>query len=195
MTPLPPPEERPLRAVGGRRIHPRIPTTPSIISTLRELAKESSALVALFDAGAIAGERHLLSAWAHLGRARSRGESRLRDRGAEFALYVAGDDQLPRALAKVGVSDSTEAFVLVAERPLDPASLLARFELTGDPSAYPRPVDESVLERLGIEKAERQAVPATGWEGLVLERVALLDLSAPAAHAPPAKPYSLSGNR
>ena len=187
MTPLPSPEERTLRAVGGRRVRPGVPSTSVIVSTLRSLSKESPALVALLDARAVAGERHLLSAWAHLGRARGRGESRLRDRGAEFALYVAGDDQLPRALAKVGVSDSTEQFVLVAERPLDPVALLPRFELEGDPSAFPRPVDEVLLERLGIEEAERRAVPPTAWEGLVLERVALLDLSAPAAHPAPAK--------
>jgi len=188
MTPLPAPEERTLRAVGARRVQPGAPTTSSIIATLRTLAKESPALVALFDARAVAGERHLLSAWAHLGRARGRGESRLRDRGAEFALYVAGDDQLPRALGKVGVSDATEEFVLVAERPLDPAELLPRFGLTPDPSVYPRPVDEALLERLGIVEAERRSVPPSAWEGLVLERVALLDLSAPAAHAAPVKP-------
>ena len=187
MSPLPPPEERSLRAAGARRSRPGAPTTAAIVTTLRALAQESPALVALFDARAIAGERHLLSAWAHLGRARSRGDSRLRDRGAEFALYVAGDDQLPRALAKVGVSDSTERFVLVAERPLDPATLLPRFELLPDPEAYPRPVDEPLLERLGIEPAERGAVPPSAWEGLVLERVALLDLSAPASHPAPAK--------
>ncbi|HYA70863.1 MAG TPA: KEOPS complex subunit Cgi121 [Thermoplasmata archaeon] len=187
MPPLPPPEERPLRAVGARRAHPGAPTTASIVRTLRELAQESPSLVALFDACAIAGERHLLSAWAHLGRARSRGESRLRDRGAEFALYVAGDDQLPRALSKVGVSDTTEQFVLVTERPQDPGGLLPRFELVSDPGAYPRPIDEALLERLGIDAAERNAVPRTGWEGLVLERVALLDLSAPAARPAPAK--------
>lgn len=187
MAPLPPPDERPVRALGARRLHAGVPTTPAIIRVLRELAKESPALVALLDARAVAGERHLLSAWAHLGRARARGETRLRDRGAEFAMYVAGDDQLPRALAKVGVSDSTEQFVLVAERPLDPAPLLARFELTLDPSAYPRPVDEALLDRLGIEAAERRAVPSSGWEGLVLERVALLDLSAPAARNPKEK--------
>lgn len=187
MPPLPPPEERPLRAIGARRIHAGTPPTSAMVATLRELAKESPSLVALFDARAIAGERHLLSAWAHLGRARNRGESRLRDRGAEFALYVAGDDQLPRALAKVGVTDSTEEFVLVTERSHDPATLLARFGLAPDPSAYPRPVDEALLERLGIEEAERQAVPRSGWEGLVLERVAMLDLSAPAARSPTAK--------
>ena len=187
MAPLPPPEERSLRAVGARRATPGIPQTAAIVRTLRELAGESPALVALFDARGVAGERHLLSAWAHLGRARSRGEGRLRDRGAEFALYVAGDDQLPRALAKVGVSESTEQFVLVAERPLDPEGLLERFELTSDPTAYPRPVDASVLERLGIDATERNAVPPSSWEGLVLERVALLDLSAPAVRSPPAK--------
>jgi len=187
MAPLPPPEESPIRAMGARRIRPGAPTTATIIRTLRELAQESPTLVALFDARAVAGERHLLSAWAHLGRARGRGETRLRDRGAEFALFVAGDDQLPRALAKVGVSDSTEQFVLVTEKAHDPSALLDRFELTADRTAYPKPVDAALLDRLGIEAAERSAVPPSGWEGLVLERVALLELSAPAARPPATK--------
>ena len=177
MAPLPPPDERVLRAVGARRRRPGSPTVPEVVRTLRAIGQESTALVALFDADAIAGERHLLSAWAHLGRSRSRGEPRLRDRGAELALYVAGDDQLPRALAKVGVTDATERCVLVAERPLDPAVLLERFGLDPDPTAYPRPVDAAVLERLGVSEAERASVPPSAWEGLVLERVALVDLS------------------
>ncbi len=176
--PLPPPDERTLRAVGARRPASGGPSTEEIVRTLRALAKESPALVAVFDAGAIAGERHLLSAWAHLGRAHSRGERRLRDRGAEFALYVAGDDQLPRALAKVGVSPTTDRFVVVAEKPLDPVALRARFGLEDDPGAYPRAPDEATLERLGITAEERAALPRSSWEGLVLERVALVDLSA-----------------
>jgi tRNA threonylcarbamoyladenosine modification (KEOPS) complex Cgi121 subunit len=178
--PLPPPEERALRAVGARRRAPGEPPTSALVRTLREIAKESTALVAVFDARAIAGERHLLSAWAHLGRARGRGETRLRERGAEFALYVAGDDQLPRALEKVGVSDATDRFVVVAERPIDPGTLLERFSLVPDPSAYPRAVDEGTLDRLGIGVAERRSVPSDRWEALVLERVALVELSAPA---------------
>ncbi len=180
MAPLPPVDERTLRAAGARRVNPGSPTTPQVVATLREIAAESPALVALFDATAVAGERHLLSAWAHLGRSRARGETRLRDRGAEFALYVAGDDQLPRALQKVGVRADAEQFVLVAERPLDPVALLPRFQLAPDPTAYPRPVDEGTLDRLGIDSVERSTVPPTAWEALVLERVALVDLSAPA---------------
>jgi tRNA threonylcarbamoyladenosine modification (KEOPS) complex Cgi121 subunit len=180
MVPLPAPEERTLRAAGARRRVSGAPPVASIIRTLREVAKESDALVALFDARAIAGERHLYSAWAHLGRSRARGESRLRDRGAELALYVAGDDQLPRALEKVGVTDTTEEFVLLAEKPHDPSALLSRFELEPDPTVYPRPPDAATLTRLGISPAEQAAVPPIAWEGLVLERVALVELSAPA---------------
>ncbi len=187
MSPLPPPDERTLQAVGGRRKEAGRPSPSEVVATLRELARESPALVALFDADAIAGERHLLSAWAHLGRSRARGEERLRDRGAEFALYVAGDDQLPRALGKVGVRAGTERFVLVAERPQDPHALLSRFGLEPDATAYPRPVEAPLLERLGITGEERAAVPPSGWEGLVLERVALVDLSLSGAHEPPRK--------
>lgn len=185
--PLPPPEERTLRAVGARRRLAGVPSTATTVRTLRALAQEAEALVALFDAESIAGERHLLSAWAHLGRARSRGEARLRDRAAEFALYVAGDDQLPRALAKVGVSDATEQFVLVAEKPRELENLLDRFELVADPTAYPRPPSSATLERLGIGPDERAAVSPLAWEALVLERVALVDLSAPSGRGPAGK--------
>jgi tRNA threonylcarbamoyladenosine modification (KEOPS) complex Cgi121 subunit len=147
-----------------------------IVQTLRRLAEESPKLVALFDARAIAGERHLLSAWAHRERARARGEARLRDRAAELALFVAGDDQLPRALGKVGVGDETERFVLVAEKPRSVSETLASFDLEEDPKAYPKAPDETTLERLGIGEAERGTIPRAGWEGLVLERVALVDM-------------------
>jgi tRNA threonylcarbamoyladenosine modification (KEOPS) complex Cgi121 subunit len=187
MPPLPAPESRTLRAVGARRRSPGLPRVGDFIRTLRAVAQESEALVAVFDARAIAGERHLYSAWAHLGRSRGRGESRLRDRGAELALYVAGDDQLPRALEKVGVSDASEEFVVVAEKPQDPSTLLPRFELVPDVAVYPRAVDETTLDRLGITPAERVAVPRSGWEGLVLERVALVELSAPAGRSAASK--------
>lgn len=177
MSPLPSAQERNVQAVGARRRAPGHPTTQEVVANLRELSTASPALVALVDADAVAGERHVLSAWAHLGRSRARGGARLRDRGAEFVLYLAGDDQLPRALSKVGVSERTERFVLIAERPHDPDELLGRFGLTADPSLFPRPVTPEVLDRLGIGVAERQALPAEAWEGLVLERVALVDLS------------------
>ncbi len=184
MAPLPTAENRKLWAVGARMAGSAEPDAGAMIRTLRALALESDALVALFDARAIVGERHLLSAWAHLGRSREHGESRLRDRGAEFALYVAGEDQLGRALAKVGVAADTERFVLVGERPLEPGPLLERFGLVLDPDAYPVPPSEATLERLGIGAADRAAVAPGSWEGLVLERVALIDLNASAASEP-----------
>jgi len=187
MVPLPPVGERTLQAVGARRRTPGQPRVGEVVRTLREIAAGADVLVALFDARSIAGERHLYSAWAHLGRARGRGEVRLRDRGAELALFVAGDDQLPRALEKVGISDSSDALVLVAERPLEPRALLERFGLVEDPSVYPRTPDATTLDRLGIGADERAAVPESAWEGLVLERVAMIELTAPSRRAPPTK--------
>ena len=187
MSPVPTSAERTLQAIGARRRRAGEPPVSAIVRTLRELSQESEALVALFDARSVGGERHLLSAWAHHGRARARGESRLRDRGAELALFLAGDDQLPRALEKVGVRDSVDALVLVAERPRSPRDLLERFDLVEDPAAYPRAVDATTLDRLGIGPADRAAVPESAWEGLVLERVALLELSAPSKRPAPTK--------
>jgi tRNA threonylcarbamoyladenosine modification (KEOPS) complex Cgi121 subunit len=177
MPPVPDPSSRTLQAVGARRRTPGVPSPSDLVARLRSASGSTEELVALFDARSIAGERHLLSAWAHLGRSRTRGESRLRVRGAEFALWVAGDDQLPRALAKVGLADDSESFVVVAEKPREVADLLKLFELEPDPSAYPRAPDAATLERLGIGAEERDTVPASAWEGIVLERVAMLELS------------------
>lgn len=179
--PLPSAEGRTLQATGARRASPDAPSRAELVQRLRAAGAAGEGLVALFDARSIAGERHLMSAWAHLGRSRNRGESRLRDRGAEFALWVAGDDQLPRALAKVGFQDDTSTFVLVAERPRELADLLPTFGLVADPTAYPRTPDLPMMERLGIGADERSCVPESAWEGLILERVALVDLSAPKA--------------
>jgi tRNA threonylcarbamoyladenosine modification (KEOPS) complex Cgi121 subunit len=184
MSPLPPPEARTLWAVGARRARAGVPEPGELVRRLREASQGQEALVALLDARGVAGERHLLSAWAHLGRARARGEVRLRDRGAEFLLFVAGDDQLPRALQKVGVGADTEEFVLVGERPREPAALLEHFGLTADPSVYPRPIPVALLDRIGITPEDRSAVPESAWEGLVLERVALVEMTA-AKSAPP----------
>jgi tRNA threonylcarbamoyladenosine modification (KEOPS) complex Cgi121 subunit len=184
--PVPAPASRTLQAVGARRKNPPEPTVKWLVDRLRALATESESLVALFDAAAIAGERHLLSAWAHLGRARSRGEKRLRDRGAELALYLSGEDQLTRALARVGVGPGTEQFVLIAERPREASTLLDQFGLVEDSTAYPRPPGAATLERLGIGAEERAIVPPESWEGLVLERVAFVDLVA--AKVEPASP-------
>lgn len=188
-------EERTLRVLGARRREPPEPSSGELVRRLRQATQEDPSLVALFDAEAIAGERHLLSAWAHLGRSRRTGASRLRDRGAELALYVAGDDQLGRALAKVGVAASTEAFVLVAEKPRTLPELLDRFGLREDPSAYPRPPTVATLERLGVPPTERAMVPESAWEGLVLERVALVDLSSPSTGGAPPRAESASSPR
>ncbi|MGC2288778.1 MAG: KEOPS complex subunit Cgi121 [Thermoplasmata archaeon] len=189
MTPIPRTETRTLQAIGARRSQGTSPSRSELVQTLRRFAAEGNGLVALFDARAIAGERHLLSAWAHMGRTRARGETRLRDRGAELALYVAGDDQLPRALSKVGVAEDSQEFVLLVERPRELEAALTAFGLVRDDATYPRPPTESTLERLGVSGAERNAVPSTAWEGLVLERVALLELSsAHAAAEPTTKP-------
>lgn len=185
---MPVPAPRTLQAAGARPARPGPVDPQALVAILRALAGSGDGLVAVFDARAIAGEAHLLSAWAHLGRARARGESRLRDRGAELALYVAGDDQLPRALQKVGFAADSDAFVVVVERPRSLPDTLSALGFVEAPSVYPRPVDAVTLDRLGIPPSERAIVPPSLWEGLVLERVALLELGGsggPSGATPP----------
>lgn len=131
----------------------------------------------LVDAEAIAGERHVATALARAERARRLGSAHLQDPSAEFALYLAGSDQLPEALQRVGVSASTRQFVLV-ESPalLALEEVSSRLELESDPTAYPRSPGEKTLERLGLGPEDLRTVPREGWELLAIEAGAWVDL-------------------
>jgi len=133
------------------------------------------------DADAVCGLPHLLSALAHAHRAFERGNNLARTLEVEWALCAAGVRQVGPALERVGVRRGTTRFAMLVTYEGEPvladdaaAALMRAAGLRPDEGALEfRP---AALRRLGVSDAELAAVPEDRWQGLALERVALLDL-------------------
>ena len=147
------------------------------VETLLAALKEEGAKAQLFDATRVAGADHLAAARAMAERALARGESGARDPGLEFLRFLAGERQIGKALAAMGLRPGPAvvgAYVLDDGAALD--RVAARFgwrrdDALLDPAA--RGGADAVLDAWGVGAAERAAVPRP--LDLVLERVALTD--------------------
>jgi KEOPS complex subunit Cgi121 len=160
---------------------PPVDDVKAWLAKLQATAARLGLRVQALDADSVCGLAHLLSALAHAHRAFERGKNLSRTLEVEWALCAAGVRQVGPALARVGVRRGTTRFamlvlyegVLVLADDVA-AELLAGTGLRPDDGALEfRP---EALRNLGVTDAELAAVPRERWQGLALERVALLDL-------------------
>lgn len=149
--------------------------------------EEGKGWAQLLDADSVAGARHLASAVLHAERARQEGRAHLTDPGAELALYLAGWDQLPPALGRVGLREDSHSFVVVTSPGEWASPLLEALNLEPDPEAFPRAPSERTMARLGFSSADLRSAPPERWELLALELVALTDLPGSGPHHMPGK--------
>jgi KEOPS complex subunit Cgi121 len=167
-------------AILGAAGHP-VEDVKAWLARLQATAARLGLGVQALDADAVCGLAHLLSALAHAHRAFERGKNLARTLEVEWALCAAGMRQVGPALKRVGVRRGTTRFALLVlyEGELvladaAAAALMAGAGLWPDDGALGfRP---EALRRLGVTEAELAAVPRERWQGLALERVALLDL-------------------
>jgi tRNA threonylcarbamoyladenosine modification (KEOPS) complex Cgi121 subunit len=146
-----------------------------LLQALRSIPDQGK-MLQMFDARAVAGPRHVASAFLHAKRALDEGRARLKDLGAAMALYLAGIDQLERALKRVGLSDDTRSFVIVATPARELDSVLESLHLTKAPEIFESGPTMDTMERLGVQKSLLSTVPQEKWELLAMEGVALVDL-------------------
>ena len=128
----------------------------------------------LFRAERIYGADHLLHAAALARRAFDEGRARTSDLATETLVYAAGERQVHKALALLGVSVITREIAAVAWDARELDSLAAELGWTRDDAVLAG--DERVLEAFGIGAEERAMLPRERWADLVLERVALSDV-------------------
>lgn len=128
----------------------------------------------LFRADRVYGADHLVHAATLARRAVDEGRARSVDLATETLVYAAGERQVHKALALLGVSVVTRAIGAVAwdEPALD--KLAAEMGWTRDDGVLAG--DEKVLDAFGIGVDERALLPRERWGDLILERVALSDV-------------------
>ncbi|WP_332897502.1 KEOPS complex subunit Cgi121 [Haladaptatus sp. CMSO5] len=148
------------------------------VTSLQAIGVETGCTIQAFDARYVVSEAHLRRAVELADRAFARGENVADDRAVEILLYVAARRQINRAL-EVGANEGEcDLVVLVVEDGAgDEAAAAGEVEALLTESATLGRYDEAlVCDLFDIGDTERAASGAP-LEALVLERVALLDVS------------------
>lgn len=158
--------------VGARGRYER----DQLLAAIAEARKTHDVTLQAFDPGAVYGRAHLEAALEKALRAHREARGTANDLATEVACYAAGDAQISKALALVGVAERGDALVLLAHGAAGEQAVgqvLDALGLTRDDAVVRE--DPGTLDRLGIARALRERYPEERWGELVLERVALLD--------------------
>lgn len=118
------------------------------------------------------GADHLRLAAMLAQRAFDEGRGRASDLATETLLYAAGERQIGKALAFVGIAPDTDAFAVVGWGDVDAYG--AREGWIRDDQVLAG--GAHVLDAFGVTTAERAMFPQERWGDLILERVALVDV-------------------
>jgi KEOPS complex subunit Cgi121 len=155
------------------------------VQQLLLFSKKENLVIQAFDAAAIYGKDHLISATTHAQRAFEQGTNATNSLTLEILLYAAGERQIQKAITKMGVKKGkqTIAFVLVdpLKRKADKKTydavvhkLLRIFHLSCDDKVLEG--NRDTLKRFGITDQELHTIPESKYSDLILEKVALVDV-------------------
>lgn len=151
-----------------RAYHATIRGLPALLARVRGQP------IQLLRADRVYGADHLRHAASLATRAIAQGRARSVDLATETLLYAAGERQVHKAIAILGLVEGTTGIAAVAwdDAALDAVAReqgWARDDALLDGS-------EATLDALGISAAERAMVPRARWSDLVLEKVATVDV-------------------
>lgn len=154
----------------------------SFINKVQQFAKDNQMIIQLFDAEKIFGKIHILSAAQHA--LRSEKEKRMTTNSIEMELllYASGERQLKLAIPKIGVkkgfTNVAAVFIIRSNVTIDEKELVNTFfsilNIARDDDVLIG--DEHTLQSFGISDDEKQTVSKQNYGGLILEKIALIDI-------------------
>ncbi|DAC72863.1 MAG TPA: hypothetical protein DSN98_03045 [Thermoplasmata archaeon] len=155
------------------------------VQQLLLFSKKENLVLQAFDAAAIYGKDHLISATTHAQRAFEQKTNATNSLALEILLYAAGERQIHKAIKKIGIRKGKQniAFVIVDElkRKADGKTydtvidkLLKEFHLTRDDKVLEG--DRDTLSRFGLTDHEIRTMPESKYNDLILEKVAMVDV-------------------
>lgn len=131
----------------------------------------------ILRADRVYGADHLTHAAALAARAVADDRGRTADLATETLLYAAGERQVHKALALLGVVADTRAFATVAWDASTLDALATALGWARDDAVIE--ANEDALDALGITRTQRGMFPRARWGDLILEKIALLDVAKP----------------
>lgn len=131
--------------------------------------------VQLLRADRVYGADHLKLAALLAQRAYVQGRARTADVPTETLLYAAGERQVGKALAFLGLAEGMDRIAAVGWCAPEDLDAMARAEGWTRDDTLLEGSDEA-LDAFGVTAEERALLPREKWADLVLERVALVDV-------------------
>lgn len=145
------------------------------LSKIKEIRKNTGMVIQALDADKLAGERHLRFAVEKAMESFRKGSNIANDPGKEILLFASGTRQINRAM-KIGVHNGMNNIVLVGIG--DDVDLSSFFDIApGNVLKYDASKKEALMEIFNITEDEIKAADEDKIPDLVMERVALVDVS------------------
>ena len=157
------------------------------VSTLEQLGKEHRVLIQLVNAEVIFSSLHIHSAIEHAIRSFVQGLAITSSLNLELLLYIAGERQIHRALKKVGITKQTTDFVIII---VDEINTIEGYDGKFSTNLLDLTLkitqlkknnhmiqgNQNTLKKFGITQKEINAIDPQQYEGLILEKVAMVDV-------------------
>ena len=157
------------------------------VKDIELLGKKYNVLIELVDAELIYSEPHVISAIEHAIRSFQHNDNATSTLQLELLLYLAGERQIHKAIKKVGVTPDTNDFVIIivaeinafkgfngklSNTIMDSVLKTTRLkqnnnDITGS---------QTTLRKFGITQKEIDTVTTDNYEGLILEKIAMVDI-------------------
>lgn len=161
----------------------QIPNLSGFLSSINSIASENEIIIQGLNADLIAGERHLHFAVGKALRAVAAGRNIAKDPGIEIMRYASGERQIERSFS-IGLREgkNNAVFVLLGKTDNIILAFPAFKELFEEKScsellAYSDSKRKGILTQFGITEAEIEASGEKFIPELVIERVALVDIT------------------
>lgn len=150
------------------------------LQMMKEISKQYNVTIQFLDAAKIAGEEHVKAAVEKAIRAMERKTNISHELGVEILLYAAGTRQIQRALEMGIKEDKNEAAGVVigeVENVERAIATLKKIAIEDEVLKYTEKKKKAIIDYFHITPLELEAVGEEKIPKLVLERVALLDIS------------------
>jgi KEOPS complex subunit Cgi121 len=157
------------------------------VKEIDTLGKTHKIMIQLINADLIFSKLHVISAVEHALRSFDHKDNATSSLNLELLLYLAGERQIHKAIKKVGITTHTTNFVIIIVSDIHNSnkydgklsntisdSVLETTQLKQinvDISG-----DRSTLSRFGISDEDIDTIKPDQYEGLILEKIALVDI-------------------
>ena len=165
----------------------RITDIDKIVKDLDRLGRKFKVMIQLFNYDLIFSKLHVVSAVEHAVRSFQQNQNATSTLSLEVLLYIAGERQIHKAIKKVGITDKINDSIIVIAGDIKDISgydgklsntlidsVLATTQLTQMDTEFSG--NQSTLKKFGISDVEINTTDPSHYEGLILEKIALVDI-------------------